>query len=147
MQQDDEIMGGGGSGSSPGPDPEEGQAAAKPVGIVDDDEAMCDSLTILLEANGFEVIAFASGTEFLADERRRAIGFLVIDQHMPMTSGLAVITALRQEKLSLPAVLITGRLDPGITERAGGLDVPVLEKPFAAARLIGLIRGGLAHTE
>lgn len=143
MQKDNERAAEEGSEGSSRPVRDGAGQAAKPIGIVDDDDAMCDSLAVLLEANGFEVFALASGTALLTDERRRSMGFLVIDQHMPVMDGLAVIAALRSESLLPPTVLITGRLDPGIAERAGALGVTILEKPFPAARLIGLIRDGL----
>ena len=64
--------------------------------VVDDDEAVADSLQALLETFGFNVQSYGSGNEFLADERHRSAGCLVIDQHMPGASGLDVIDDLRK---------------------------------------------------
>jgi two-component system, LuxR family, response regulator FixJ len=115
-----------------------------PICIVDDDAWVCDSLSAVLDAYGFETLAYGSGAEFLADERRRQLGCLIIDHHMPGMDGLEVLAALHREGVSVPAILITGRLDTGIPERAGKLGViAVLEKPFAVARLVELIRAGL----
>jgi FixJ family two-component response regulator len=112
-----------------------------PVCIVDDDEWVSDSLSALLEAYGFAVRSYGSGADFLADRRRRpAAKFLIIDQHIPGLDGLDVIAELQREGSVLPTILITGRLDGGIAQRAAGLGVlAVLEKPFPAARLIELI--------
>jgi FixJ family two-component response regulator len=112
-----------------------------PVCVVDDDDWVCDSLSAMLEAYGFTVRAYGSGVEFLADDRRAKARCLIIDQHMPTLEGLAVIAELRRQDIVMPAILITGRLDPAIARRAGELGVvATLEKPFPAARLIDLVR-------
>lgn len=111
-----------------------------PVCIVDDDDWVCDSLSVLLETYGFTVHAYASGAEFLAADERAKAKCLIIDQHMPGLDGLGVIAELRRQQLALPTILITGRLDAGVAQRAGELGVlAILEKPFPAARLVELI--------
>ena len=119
--------------------------ARGPVCIVDDDVWVCDSLSVLLETYGFAVLAYASATEFLNDDRRRAAKCLVIDQHMPELNGLDVVRTLQRDGVFVPAILITGRLDPGIAQRAGELGVrAILEKPFPVARLVDLVGSALA---
>ncbi len=119
-------------------------AARGPVCVIDDDDWVCDSLSVLLETYGFEVLAYASGRQFLRDDRHVDANCLVVDQHMPDLNGLDVVAAVQREEIDLPAILITGRLDAGMTRRAGRLGVmAVLEKPFPVARLVELIRGAL----
>jgi two-component system, LuxR family, response regulator FixJ len=118
--------------------------AAGPVFVIDDDDWVCDSLRALLETYGFAVETYGSGAEFLADPRRDAARCLVVDQHMPEIDGLGVIASLRREGNFLPVVVITGRLDAAIGQRADALGVmAVLEKPFPAARLVELVRSAL----
>jgi two-component system response regulator FixJ len=115
-------------------------AARGPVCIVDDDVGVCDSLGVLLETHGFAVLTYASGAEFLKDDRRRTAKCLVIDHHMPGLDGLDVVRELQRDGVVLPAILITGRLDPGIAQHAGALGVrAVMEKPFPVARLVDLV--------
>ena len=86
-------------------------------------------------------MAYASGIEFLADNRHDPFGCLIIDQHMPAMDGLDVLTVLRHEAIVVPTILITGRLDAATAARANELGVvSLLEKPFCVARLLELIR-------
>ena len=118
----------------------------KPICVVDDDESVADSLQSLLESFGFSVQSYRSGTEFLADERRRLAGCLLIDQHMPGLSGLDVVDNLQKEGVQIPTILISGRLDASTKQRATLLGVrELLEKPVAAGRLIQLLRTTLAE--
>ena len=112
--------------------------------VVDDDESVADSLRLLLETFGFDVQSYTSGSDLLADDRRRTAGCLVIDQHMPGLAGLEVVDRLYKEGVRVPTILISGRLDTSTRERASSLGVTnVLEKPFAPGRLIDLIRTAL----
>lgn len=115
-----------------------------PICIVDDDAWVCDSLRVLLESCGFEALAYASGADFLADERQREAGCLIIDHHMPKMDGLEVVASLHRKGVLVPTILITGRLDAGLAERAGKLGVmAILEKPFAGTQLLKVLRAGL----
>jgi two-component system response regulator FixJ len=124
------------------------QLAAEPrdcaVCVVDDDLGVRDSLTALLQTYGFSVLAFGSAAEFLAEEPRLRPGFLIVDQHMPGMDGLATLAAVQSRRSTVPAILVTGRIDPGIAELAAKSGViAILEKPFATKRLVELIRSGL----
>jgi len=118
--------------------------APGPVCVVDDDDWVCDSLCVLLETYGFNVRTYPSGAAFLKDDRRFDVKFLIVDQHMPGLDGLDVVAELHRQEIFLPTILITGRLDAGIAQRAGEFGVlALLEKPFPVARLVELVRGSL----
>jgi len=118
------------------------------VCIVDDDEWVADSLKLLLETFGFDVQSFSSGEEFLADDRRRTAGCLVIDHHMPGVNGLDVVDRLQKEGVRVATILISGRLDMNTRERASNLGViKVIEKPFVASRLVDLVRTTLLERD
>jgi len=118
----------------------------KTIYIVDDDEAVTDSLQALLETFGFKVQSYGSGNEFLADQRHRAADCLLIDQHMPGASGLDVLDNLRRNGVQIPTILISGRLDDVTRQRATRLGVrELLDKPVGAGRLIQAIWTTLAE--
>lgn len=114
------------------------------VCIVDDDASVCDSLSAMLTAYGFRTRAYQSGSDYLADDRHGEASCLIIDQHMPDTAGLDIVESLRRAGLATRVVLITGRIDDAIVERARRLGVArVLEKPFSPLRLVNLLSTGM----
>jgi two-component system response regulator FixJ len=120
----------------------------EPICVVDDDKSVADSLKLLLETFGFDVKAYTSGVDFLADDRRHIAGCLVIDQHMPGLNGPDVVDHLQKEGVRVPAILISGRIDTNERERASSLGVMgVLEKPFVAEHLVDLIRTALLERD
>jgi len=120
------------------PPPE--QSGAR-ICVVDDDEWVADSLKSLLETVGYDVQSYNSGPDLLADDRRHAAGCLIIDQHMPHMNGLDLVDRLQKEGVRVPTILISGRLDTNTKERAASLGITsVRDKPFAADRLVDLIR-------
>ena len=101
------------------------------VFIVDDDEAVRDSLRWLLEANGYRVRAFVSAESFLDNYDPNQGGVLVCDVRMPGMSGLELQEQLIARKVPLPIVFITGHGDVPMavtTMKKGAVDF--LEKPF-----------------
>lgn len=102
-----------------------------PVAVVDDDDAVRDSLRFLLETAGFRVATYSSAAEFLKDARAGELKCLVVDQHMPDVTGLQLVTRLRGQGATLPIALITGSLSPDVLRQAHELGVAkVMEKPL-----------------
>ncbi len=106
------------------------------VYVVDDDDAIRDSLRWLLEANDYKVELYDSGESFVAKYDPNAIAVLVLDVRMPGMSGLEVQEHLLARKAVLPIIFITGHGDVPMAVRAlkkGAVDF--IEKPFQQAAL------------
>ena len=106
------------------------------VYVVDDDDAIRDSLRWLLEANDYKVELYDSGESFIAKYDLNAIAVLVLDVRMPGMSGLEVQEHLLARKADLPIIFITGHGDVPMAVRAlkkGAVDF--IEKPFQQAAL------------
>ena len=106
------------------------------VYVVDDDDAIRDSLRWLLEANDYKVELYDSGESFIAKYDPNAIAVLVLDVRMPGMSGLEVQEHLLARKADLPIIFITGHGDVPMAVRAlkkGAVDL--IEKPFQQAAL------------
>lgn len=110
------------------------------VFIVDDDEAVRDSLRWLLEANGYRVKSFGSAEDFLEAYDPEQIGILIVDVRMPGMSGLELQEELIARNAPLPIVFITGHGDVPMavsTIKKGAIDF--LEKPFNETDLRAIV--------
>lgn len=109
------------------------------IHLVDDDEAVRDSLKTLLESYGLEVRDYSSALEFLAAAGDSDTGCLVLDLHLPVVSGFDLLTTLRQRKMALPVIFISGRSDKATKARAlragavAFFDKPVRDEPLIEA--------------
>lgn len=111
--------------------------------LVDDDDSVRDAVRALLESEGFDVSAFASGVDFLRDARPDSPCCLVLDVHMPGMNGFELLDRIRCGRMGVAAVLITGRPDPAVRSAADRAGVALLRKPFAANELVGSIKKAL----
>ena len=126
----------------------EAQSAPNTVYVVDDDEAVRESLTWLLEGNGFRVTAFESAEQFLRQWRDDGPAVLVADVRMPGMSGLELHEEIVARGSTLPVVLITGHGDVpmAVTSMKKGA-VDFLEKPFGDQQLCAIIREALDRAD
>ena len=116
--------------------------ARRLVGVVDDDEAVRDSLGFLLETAGLNVVTYGSAAQFLSEASLDDLACLVVDQHMPELTGLQLIARLRGQGVTLPIALITGSPSADLIRLARELGVAgVLEKPLDDAALLAFIEG------
>ena len=116
--------------------------------IVDDDEAVRESLALLLEASGYRVAAYASGEAFLAALKRGAEGCLLVDVRMPGIGGLEVQEELARRDSAVPAIVMTGHGDVPLAVRAmraGAADF--IEKPFSDETILASIERALRQGE
>jgi two-component system, LuxR family, response regulator TtrR len=110
------------------------------VYVVDDDDAVRDSLQWLLEASRYRVIGFDSAEKFLANFDPAAIAVAILDVRMPGMSGLELQEVLIARKAMLPIIFITGHGDVPMavtTMKKGAVDF--IEKPFDQAALKQLV--------
>lgn len=114
--------------------------------LVDDDIAVLRSLRFLLETEGFDVMAFESGMELLAQPSLPTRGCFVIDYAMPGMNGLQLLDKLRDRCSTLPVILMTAQTDAAIEEKAGRAGVlRVLHKPNFTGGLISSVREALSR--
>jgi FixJ family two-component response regulator len=116
----------------------------KLIAIIDDDEAMQDSLRDLMEAAGLVAHCFASAEEFLSSDLRAQAACLILDIHMPNMSGLQLQTRLKEEECDIPIIFITAHGDARMRIRAmreGAVEF--LAKPFDHHLLLRRIRAAL----
>jgi len=121
-------------------------AADKTVHVIDDDEAMRDSLAFLLDVQGFETRLYESAAAFLAVLPDIAGGCVLTDVRMPGMSGLDLVRRLTAEKRDLPVVVMTGHGDiPMAVEAMKAGVVDFIEKPFAEDTLVRAVTAALAR--
>lgn len=118
------------------------------VYIVDDDEAVRDSLAALLESCGYRAAAYGSAREFLAACPTDATGCLLADVRMPDMDGLELQEKVAAERPGLAVVIMTGHGEVPIAVRAmkaGAIDF--IEKPFAEEVMIASVERAATHSQ
>jgi two-component system response regulator FixJ len=108
------------------------------VYVIDDDEAMRDSLDFLLDAADFEVTLFESAQHFF-DGLPSDFGCVVSDIRMPGIDGIELLQRLKASHSSFPVLIMTGHGDVPLAVEAMKLRRRLPEKPFEDDRLIGMI--------
>jgi FixJ family two-component response regulator len=114
------------------------------VFVIDDDEAVRDSLRSLFRSVGLQVAVFDSTQAFLRSKRPNVPSCLVLDVRLPDVSGLDFQDRLAKEKIKMPIAFITGYGDIPMTVkalRAGA--VGFLTKPLRDEELLDTVRIGL----
>src|SRR5215469_5832019 len=116
------------------------------VYIVEDDAAVRDSLSVLLESKAYVVKSFASAPEFLAASSSLPVGCLIADVRMPEMDGLELQQHLTDRSLDFPLIVITGHGDVPLavrTMKAGAVDF--IEKPFALEAILSSVEAALSR--
>jgi two-component system response regulator FixJ len=114
------------------------------VHIVDDDEAVRQSLAFLLSSTGLAVRLYDSATAFLAGLASVKGGCLITDMRMPDMTGLELLHQLRAKACGLPAIVITGHGDVALAVeamKAGAVDF--IEKPFDQEAILTAVKAAL----
>src|ERR1700730_8843048 len=118
------------------------------VYVIDDDDAMRDSLDYLLGSADFHVTLFESALHFLDALPGIAFGCVASDVRMPGIDGIELLKRLKAGRSMFPVVIMTGHGDVPLAVEAMKLGaVDFLEKPFEDDRLIGMIDAALKKAE
>jgi two-component system, LuxR family, response regulator FixJ len=118
------------------------------VHIIDDDEALRDSLTFLLRTVRLDVLSYPSAAAFLETLPDANLSCVITDVRMPGMSGIDLLRNLRERKISVPVIVITGHGDIPLAVEAmkiGAIDF--LEKPFDDEVLIASVKAALRQKE
>ena len=111
------------------------------VHIIDDDAAVRDSLAFLLQTIRITAVVYESGTAFLSRLTGAEQGCIITDIRMPDISGIDLLRRVKEQKLALPVIVITGHGDVPLAVEAmklGAFDF--LEKPFSDETMIAAVR-------
>ncbi|GLQ56588.1 response regulator transcription factor [Devosia nitrariae] len=117
------------------------------VHVIDDDEAVRDSLDFLLGANQFQVKTYTSGRQFLETWSAERAACVICDIRMPELSGLEVVSELRRRGYDLPVIIMTGHGDMALAAEVteAGAD-GLLEKPFSEESLLAALHSVLSRS-
>jgi two-component system response regulator FixJ len=118
------------------------------VFIVDDDQAVRNSLRMLFKTVNLEAVTFESGDAFLHDYDADWQGCIVLDIRMPGTSGLEVQKILQERGNMLPVIFITGHGDVPMAVEAmqhGAFDF--VQKPFREQELVDRVTQALSQNQ
>ncbi len=112
--------------------------------VLDDDPAVCDSLRILLTRNDFSVVTYASPNDLLTSPGLDGFDCLLVDQGLPVMSGLEVLEILRTRAYLKPALLMWAAPASQLLQRIQRVGVTsVLQKPIASDALLYALRDAL----
>lgn len=110
------------------------------VYVVDDDEAVRDAMSMLLNAAGITARSFSGGQEFLGSYSAGDVGCLVLDMRMPGMSGFEVLDRLQEMQAPIPVIFVTGHGDiPMAVEAMRRGAVNFIRKPFGDEELLACI--------
>lgn len=111
------------------------------VFVVDDDDAVRDALSMLIESMGNKVKSYSNVQAFLDEYKSEMTGCLVLDVRLPRISGLELQEYMKRQKINLPVIFISGHGTVAMavrTLKAGAVDF--LEKPFDDQMLLDSIQ-------
>lgn len=116
----------------------------KVVHLIDDDAAVRDAVGLLLRTEGFKVNTYESALAFLKSAANRTEGCVVTDVWMPEMNGIALIAKMREDRVSIPVVVLTAHADVPLAVEAMKLGaVDLLEKPFEDEALLAAVSAAL----
>jgi FixJ family two-component response regulator len=113
----------------------------KIIAVLDDEAKMRLALARLLRAHGYEAEPFESGDDFLKVVQSNRPDCMLLDLHMPRTTGFDVLESISSMHVAVPIIVITGHDEPGNAERVRGLGAAdYLLKPLDESVLVAAIQ-------
>ncbi|QHD66604.1 response regulator [Sphingobium yanoikuyae] len=118
------------------------------IHLVDDEESIRKAASFALKTSGYDVVAYASGVEFLREAKSATVGCVILDVRMPEMDGLEVQAAMAARGVNMPVIVLTGHGDVSVAVQAmkGGA-IDFLEKPFEKAALLEAVRRAFARLD
>ena len=118
------------------------------VYVIDDDDAMRDSLSFLLDSSGYSVTLFDDAQRFLDALPGLAFGCVLSDVRMPGIDGIELLKLMKAQHSPFPILIMTGHGDVPLAVEAMKLGaVDFLEKPFEDDRLVAMIESAIRQAE
>jgi len=118
------------------------------VHVIDDDEAVRDSLSFLLRSAKLEVRAYESAVAFLDALPQVSAGCIITDVRMPELGGIDLLRRLRDRGVNMPVIVMTGHGDVPLAVEAMKIGaVDFFEKPFDDDALLAAVRAALGNWE
>jgi CheY-like chemotaxis protein len=114
--------------------------------VVDDDLAVRESLSKVLQEAGYDAVLAADGQEALKRFTQQQIDLLILDLGVPIECGWGPFEQITSEHPSLPIIIITGQPGPYDAADAAGVG-PLMEKPLDAPQLLNTLRETLVEAE
>jgi len=114
-----------------------------PIYLVDDDDAVCRSVSFMLKTSGHTVESYADGVEFIKEAKSLEPGCVLLDIQMPEMDGLEVQQELKAQGIAFPVVVMTGHGDVDVAVKvmkAGAIDF--IDKPFAKDVMLSAVGEG-----
>lgn len=116
--------------------------------IIDDEPAVRDSLTMMLEQEGYQVKAYDGGESFLADYQQESLGCAIVDVRMPNINGLDLQKMMVERNILLPIIFLTGHGDiPMGVEAIKSGAADFLTKPVTREKLLASIHPAIVQSD
>jgi FixJ family two-component response regulator len=118
------------------------------VFIIDDDPAVRDALSMMIEQEGYSVKTFEGAEEFLSTYQQEVLGCAVVDVRMPQINGLTLQKLMIDRGMLLPIIFLTGHGDIPMSVdaiKAGAYDF--LTKPVTREKLLASIRTAIIESD
>jgi DNA-binding response OmpR family regulator len=120
----------------------------KRILLIEDDESLCQTLTLALEADGFAVVSTGDGRQGLELGLKEKVDLIALDMVLPSLGGLVVCRELRERKVMTPVIMLSGQKKEEVDKVLGlelGADDYLL-KPFGPREFLARVHAILRRS-